>query len=93
MEFGKVDHQFNEWASKAGAFVQTQYKGDSVRSTNLFDNNNKKWQLWLVPVNGLDEVVIHYWDYKKVRRHKKTQNSNLLSTLFEIESNIRNGSV
>ncbi|MEX1666633.1 hypothetical protein [Zhongshania arctica] len=91
MDFTKVDNSFNAWASSSDIFIQREYKGEDVRSADILDINEKKWQLWLVPVNDENACVIHYWDYKKVSRHAKVAISELLSELSKIEAIIRAG--
>ena len=73
--------------------MQTEYKGEEVRSTDIIDNNKKKWQLWLVPVDSEDKCVIHYWDYKDISRHSKVSNSELFKELVNIEKRIKSGTV
>ena len=84
MDFSKVDKEFRQWAEEFKLPIQTDYKGEEVRSTDIFDNNQKKWQLWLMPVNEHQQCVIHYWDYKDISRHQKVDNLKLVDTLTEI---------
>ncbi len=93
MDFSKVKDSFSEWANASGLMIQTEYKGEEVRSTDIFDENGCKWQLWLVPVNESDQCVIHYWNYKDISRHIKIDNSDLLEKLYQIRQNIKNGNV
>ena len=93
MSFNKVDKAFYDWAKNSGLNVQTEYKGEEVRSTDIIDNNKKKWQLWLVPVDSEDKCVIHYWDYKDISRLSKVANSELFKELIYIEESIKTGTV
>ena len=93
MKFKKVDKIFSHWAQNSGLNVQTEYKGEEVRSTDILDNSNKKWQLWLVPVDSENQCVIHYWDYKDISRYSKVLNSELLQELGNIERNIKIGEI
>jgi len=93
MDYSKVDKSFREWAKGLKLSIQSEYQGEEVRSVDIFDNQNKKWQLWLVPVNENDQCVIHYWDYKDISRHVKLDNSKLISELTVIGGNIVNGTV
>jgi len=93
MDYSKVEKAFSEWAKGLKLTVQSEYKGEEVRSVDIFDNQNRKWQLWLVPVNQDDQCVIHYWNYKEIGRHIKVNNSNLMHELTEIGKNIINGTI
>jgi len=93
MKFHKVDQAFYDWAKNSGMNVQTEYKGEEVRSVDIFDTKNKKWQLWLVPVDSEDKCVIHYWDYKDISRHSKVSNLRLLQELTDIEKSIKTGEI
>ena len=93
MNFDKVDKVFSQWAQSSGLSVQREYKGEEVRSTDILDSNNKKWQLWLVPVDSEDQCVVHYWNYKDISRHSKVKNSKLLQELFNIEKSIKTGEI
>lgn len=73
--------------------MQIEYKGEEVRSTDMLDSNNKKWQLWLVPVDLKDQCVIHYWNYKDISRHTKVSNSKLQQELANIERIIKTGEI
>jgi len=93
MNFDKVDKIFSQWAQSSGLNVQREYKGEEVRSTDILDSNNKKWQLWLVPVDSEDQCVVHYWNYKDISRHSKVENSKLLQELSNIEKSIKTGEI
>jgi len=93
MNFKKVDKIFSQWAQYSGLHVQIEYKGEEVRSTDILDSNNKKWQLWLVPVDLEDQCVIHYWNYKDISRHSKVSNSKLQQELTNIERSIKTGEI
>jgi len=93
MNFKKVDKVIFQWATGSGLNVQSEYKGEEVRSTDILDSNNMKWQLWLVPVDSEDQCVIHYWNYKDVSRHSKVPNSKLLQELGNIERSIKTGEI
>jgi hypothetical protein len=93
MNFQKVDQSFYDWAQSSGLNVQTEYKGETVRSTDIFDINNQKWQLWLVPVDSEDKCVIHYWNYNDISRHSKVSNFELFQELAKIEKSIKTGTV
>ena len=93
MNFDKVDKIFSQWAQRSGLNVQREYKGEEVRSTDIVDSNNKKWQLWLVPVDSEDQCVVHYWNYKDISRHSKVSNSKLLQELVNIEKSIKTGEI
>jgi len=93
MNFNKVDKIFSQWAQSSGLNVQIEYKGEEVRSTDILDSNNIKWQLWLVPVDLEDQCVIHYWNYKDISRHSKVLNSKLLQELTDIEKSIKTGEI
>ena len=93
MNFTKVDKAFYDWAKNSGLNVQTEYKGEEVRSVELFDINKQKWQLWLVPVDTEEKCVVHYWNYKDKSRHSKVPNLELPQELVNIMSSIKNGTV
>ncbi len=93
MNFQKVDQAFYDWAQNSGLNVQTEYKGEEVRSTDIFDIDKQKWQLWLVPVDSEDKCVIHYWNYKDISRNSKVSISELSQELANIERSIKTGSV
>ncbi len=93
MDFSKVDDAFDKWAKSLGISIQTNYKGEEVRSVDLIDGLNKKWQLWLVPINESAQCVIHYWNYKDISRHATVNNSELDGKLYEIGQNILSGSI
>jgi hypothetical protein len=52
MSFEKVDRAFYGWAKSSELIVQTENKGEEVRSADIFDNEKQKLQLWLVPVDS-----------------------------------------
>ena len=91
MDYSKVEKSFSIWAKGLKLTVQSEYQGEEVRSVDIFDKQNQKWQLWLVPVNHDEQCVIHYWNYKEISRHRKVSNSKLLHELTEIGTNIING--
>ena len=93
MNFHKVDQAFYDWAKNSGLNVQTEYKGEEVRSVDIFDTNKEKWQLWLVPVELEDKCVIHYWNYKDISRHSKVPNLELSQELVNIENSIKNKTI
>jgi len=93
MNFQKVENVFVSWAKNSGLTIQTEYKGEEIRSTDILDNNEKKWQLWLVPVDSEEHCVIHYWNYKNISRHSKVPNSQLFQELVIIEKSIKNGTL
>ena len=93
MKFKKVDKVFSQWAQGSGLNVQIEYKGEEVRSTDILDSSNMKWQLWLVPVDSEEQCVIHYWNYKDISRHSKVLNSKLLQELGNIERSIKTGEI
>ena len=93
MNFQKVEQEFSRWAKNSGLIIQTEYKGEEVRSTDILNNNKKKWQLWLVPVDAEEQCVIHYWDYKDISRHSKVSNSELFQELVNIERSIKTGTI
>ena len=93
MNYSKVDKSFSEWAKGLKLLIQTEYKGEEVRSVDIFDEQRQKWQLWLVPVNESDECVVHYWNYADISRHVKVGNSQLYDKLSEIGENIVNGTI
>ena len=93
MSFHKVDQAFYDWAKNSGLNVQTEYKGEEVRSVNILDPNQQKWQLWLAPVDTEDKCVIHYWNYKEISRHSKVPNSELYQELVNIENSIKSETV
>ncbi len=93
MDFSKIEQTFSYWAKSVGLIIQTEYKGEEVRSTEIIDGSNQKWQLWLVPAKESEECVIHYWNYNDISRHAKVDNSDLLPKLTEIGNDIQNGTV
>ena len=93
MDFCKIEQTFSHWANSVGLTIQAEYQGEEVRSTEIIDGSNQKWQLWLVPVNESDECVIHYWNYNDISRHVNVDNSDLLTKLTEIRNDIQNGTV
>ncbi|MDF3126513.1 hypothetical protein [Rheinheimera sp. 1928-s] len=93
MDYSKVDKSFSEWANCLKLLIQNDYKGDEVRSVDIFDEHNQKWQLWLVPVNESDKCVIHYWNYSDISRHVEVDNSQLFDELSAIGENVKNGTI
>lgn len=93
MDYSKVDNSFSEWAKGLKLFIQTEYKGEEVRSVDIFDEQGQKWQLWLEPVNEINECVVHYWNYADISHHVKVGNSKLFQELSRIGGNIVSGTI
>lgn len=81
MSYQILDVALNEWASKHGLHIHTQYQDVEVRSVDIVSPSGKRFQLWLDEPNDNGDTEVHVWDMKKKRKAYSTSDIPLKDAL------------
>ena len=89
-DFVAIDAIISEWVEKNGLSLLSSYKETQVRSVNIVDSKNMKWQLWIEPED--DAWCIHWWNYKDTKRTLISTTNDLLKNLQTTTDTLKTGS-
>jgi len=65
--YSAIDPAIEAWRTRHSLPLSTSFKDTEVRTTELVSATGERFQIWIDPPNP-QEVGVHAWDYKKMRR-------------------------
>jgi len=77
MSYQSLDPIIQDWADKHKLTIYTSYQDYEVRSTDVVDNEGRKYQIWVDPPDQYGNVGVHAWDYRKRRKDYTTPTKDL----------------
>ncbi len=92
MDFSQIEKPLSEWATENNLHIFTMYKDEEVRTVDIMDDSNSRWQLWLEPNPKENKCAIHYWNFKDHQYKVESPVSELKKNLQMIYDRImKNG--